>query len=158
MTPWILWFLQTLKLALEAAFAKTEGVLRKSRFWDAHRTVSINERQRKVLNMLFDGFEGKLNSSKWYMINHCSQDTVNRDIKDLITKGILRPTGEGGRSTNYELFFFLIKRYVRNLCFGKSTIYKQIKNLKLVSKLADIQVFLLTLHSKPSFRKRRFRK
>ena len=31
-TPWIQWFLQTLKLALEAAFEKTEGVLRKSRF------------------------------------------------------------------------------------------------------------------------------
>ena len=102
-TPWIRWFLQTLKLALEAAFEKTEGVLRKSRFWDAHRSVSINERQRKVLNMLFDGFEGKLNSSKWYKINHCSQDTANRDIRDLIAKGILKPTGEGGRSTNYEL-------------------------------------------------------
>lgn len=36
-----------------------------------------------------------------------------------------------------------MKRYVRNLCFGKSTIYKQIKNLKLVSKLADIQVFFI---------------
>ena len=102
-TPWIQWFLQTLKLALEAAFEKTEGVLRKSRFWDAHRSVSINERQRKVLNMLFDGFEGKLNSSKWYKINHCSQDTANRDIRDLIAKGILKQTGEGGRSTNYEL-------------------------------------------------------
>ncbi len=107
-TPWIRWFLQTLKLALEAAFEKTEGVLRKSRFWDAHRSVSINERQRKVLNMLFDGFEGKLNSSKWYKINHCSQDTANRDIRDLIAKGILKPTGEGGRSTNYELVFPLV--------------------------------------------------
>ena len=65
----------------------------------------FHQRQRKVLNMLFDGFEGKLNSSKWYRINHCSQDTANRDIKDLIAKGILRPTGEGGRSTNYELVF-----------------------------------------------------
>lgn len=107
-TPWIQWFLQTLKLALEAAFEKTEGVLRKSRFWDAHRSVSINERQRKVLNMLFDGFEGKLNSSKWYKINHCSQDTANRDIRDLIAKGILKSTGEGGRSTNYELVFPLV--------------------------------------------------
>lgn len=107
-TPWIQWFLQTLKLALEAAFEKTEGVLRKSRFWDAHRSVSINERQRKVLNMLFDGFEGKLNSSKWYKINHCSQDTANRDIRDLIATGILKPTGEGGRSTNYELVFPLV--------------------------------------------------
>lgn len=66
------------------------------------------ERQRKVFNMLFDGFEGKLNSSKWYKINHCSQDTANRDIRDLITKGILKPTGEGGRSSNYELVFPLV--------------------------------------------------
>lgn len=105
MTPWIQWFLQTLKLALEAAFAKTEGVLRKSRFWDAHRTVSINERQRKVLNMLFDGFEGKLNSSKWYKINHCSQDTANRDIKDLIAKGILRPQERVAEAPIMSWFF-----------------------------------------------------
>ena len=71
--------------------------------WDRHRTDTFNDRQRKVINMLFDGFEGKLNSSKWYKINHCSQDTANRDIKDLIAKGILQSTGEGGRSTNYEL-------------------------------------------------------
>ena len=82
---------------------KTENVVHKARFWDAHRTIAFNDRQRKVLNMLFDGFEGKLNSSKWYKINHCSQDTANRDIKDLMEKGVLRQTNEGGRSTNYEL-------------------------------------------------------
>ncbi len=102
-TPWIQWFLLTLKTALENALQKTENVVRKARFWDKHRMVVFNERQRKVLNMLFDGFEGKLNSSKWYKINHCSQDTANRDIKDLVAKGVLRQTDEGGRSTNYEL-------------------------------------------------------
>ncbi len=102
-TPWIQWFLQTLKTALESALLKTENVVRKAHFWDKHRTVSFNERQRKVLNMLFDGFEGKLNSSKWYKINHCSQDTANRDIKDLVAKGVLRQKDEGGRSTNYEI-------------------------------------------------------
>lgn len=39
-----------------------------------------------------------------------------------------------------------------------SIMFKQIKKLKLISKYADIQLFLLTLHSKPLFRKRRFRK
>lgn len=92
-----------MKSAIETALAKTENVVRKTQFWEKHRTVTFNDRQRKVLNMLWDGFEGKLNSSKWYKINHCSQDTANRDIKDLIEKGILRSTGEGGRSTNYEL-------------------------------------------------------
>ncbi|RGK35485.1 hypothetical protein DXD25_01225 [Prevotella sp. TF12-30] len=36
--------------------------------------------------------------------------------------------------------------------------FKQIKNLKSTSKLTDIQAFLLSLHSKPPFRKQRFRK
>lgn len=104
-TPWITWFLETLKSAIEAALAKTENVVRKKQFWEKHRTITLNDRQRKVLNMLLDGFDGKLNSSKWYKINHCSQDTANRDIKDLIEKGILQSTGEGGRSTNYILSF-----------------------------------------------------
>jgi Fic family protein len=58
------------------------------------------------LNILFDGFEGKLKSSKWAKITKCSSDTALRDIKDLIEKGILRQELQGGRSTNYELAEF----------------------------------------------------
>ena len=102
-TEWIGWFLQTLKESIEAALQKTANVAYKTTFWQQHRDTPLNDRQRKVLNMLLDGFDGKLNSSKWYKINHCSQDTANRDIRDLIAKGILQQTQEGGRSTNYEL-------------------------------------------------------
>jgi Fic family protein len=62
--------------------------------------------QRFVLNKMFDGFEGKLKSSKWAKIAKCSPDTALRDIKDLIDKGILRQEQQGGRSTNYELAEF----------------------------------------------------
>lgn len=103
-TEWIRWFLETLKTAVEAALVKTERVVAKKKFWDCHHDTPINDRQRKVLNMLLDGFEGKLTSSKWYKINHCSQDTATRDINDLVVKGILRKSNDGGgRSTNYEL-------------------------------------------------------
>ena len=102
-TEWIGWFLQTLKESLESALQKTANVAYKTTFWQLHRDTPLNDRQRKVLNMLLDGFDGKLNSSKWYKINHCSQDTANRDIRDLIAKGILQQTQEGGRNTNYEL-------------------------------------------------------
>jgi len=78
----------------------------KTKFWDSHTDIQLNKRQKKVINLLLDGFEGKLNSSKWYKINHCSQDTANRDIKDLIEKQILRKTESGGRSTSYELCDF----------------------------------------------------
>lgn len=40
----------------------------------------------------------------------------------------------------------------------KQEAHKQIKKLKLANKQADIQAFLLPLHSKPSFPKQRFRK
>lgn len=102
-TDWIEWFLITLKKAITESLGKTDNVIRKTAFWDKHRATPLNDRQRKVINKLFDGFEGKLNSSKWYKMNHCSQDTANRDIKDLINKGILRCSEEGGRSTSYEL-------------------------------------------------------
>ena len=68
-----------------------------------HEHTPINERQRLIINKLFDGFEGKLQSSKWAKICKCSQDTAIRDIKDLMEKGILQQEQQGGRSTNYEL-------------------------------------------------------
>ena len=78
-------------------------VLTKDSFWEAHASDTLNERQVKILNRLLDGFEGKLTSSKWATMNHCSQDTANRDIRDLIDRGILVRGQAGGRSTSYEL-------------------------------------------------------
>lgn len=105
-TEWLNWFLHCLRNAMLATENTTQQILRKSAFWKLHEKTSINERQRKVLNMLFDNFEGKLQSSKWAKINKISPDTALRDIKDLIEKGILQQTNEGGRSVNYELIDF----------------------------------------------------
>jgi len=63
----------------------------------------MNERQRYMLNKLFDRFEGKLTTSKWAKMTKCSHDTSLRDIKDLVEKGILKEDQAGGRSTNYVL-------------------------------------------------------
>ena len=62
-TPWMRWILGCLDRAFDGAEATLAGVLRKARFWEAHAGESINERQRKVLNRLLNGFEGKLTSS-----------------------------------------------------------------------------------------------
>lgn len=102
-TQWIEWFICTLKDAIRAALDKTERVFEKTRFWDKYRELPLNERQAKVINMLLDGFDGKLTSSKWYKINHCSQDTALRDINDLISKGVLQKSPDGGRNSSYEL-------------------------------------------------------
>lgn len=63
----------------------------------------LNERQVKLLNRLLDGFDGKLTSSKWAAIAKCSPDTALRDINELLTRGVLRKSEAGGRSTGYEL-------------------------------------------------------
>lgn len=102
-TGWIAWFLVTLHQAVATSIGKMDRVIQKTDFWNQHADTEVNERQRKIINRLWDGFEGKLTSSKWAKICHCSQDTALRDIHDLEEKGILRDTGEGGRSKNYEL-------------------------------------------------------
>ncbi len=102
-TDWLNWFLNCLKNALLETEKTLEKVLDKANFWDKHENTPINERQRLIINKLFDGFEGKLKSSKWAKIAKCSTDTALRDIKGLIKKGILEQEQSGGRSTNYIL-------------------------------------------------------
>ena len=102
-TEWIVWFLNCLYRALKKSEKTIEKVLDKADFWDKHKNTALNSRQRLMINKLFDGFVGKLKTSKWAKIAKCSQDTALRDIKDLIEKNILRQEKSGGRSTNYEL-------------------------------------------------------
>lgn len=102
-TEWIVWFLNCLKNALINTELAVEKTIRKSEFWKKHENTEINHRQRFMLNKLLDGMDGKLKSSKWAKMSKCSSDTALRDIKDLISKGILWQESEGGRSTNYEL-------------------------------------------------------
>lgn len=56
-----------------------------------------------MLNKLLDGFEGKLNTSKWAKITKTSPDTALRDILDLVNKNVLVKEEGGGRSTSYKL-------------------------------------------------------
>lgn len=102
-TLWLEWFLGCLARAFDGAESTLATILTKARFWEQNRSISLNDRQRKILNLLLDGFEGKLTSSKWAKICKCSQDTAGRDIADLMKHGILVKDSAGGRSTNYLL-------------------------------------------------------
>jgi Fic family protein len=102
-TGWLTWYLNCLSRALSATDTRLQAILRKTKFWDKHAQSGMNERQRLMINKLFDGFDGKLNTSKWAKITKCSQDTALRDIQDLMKKKILKKEDSGGRSTNYIL-------------------------------------------------------
>jgi Fic family protein len=102
-TGWIKWFLQCLINAIISTDTILQKVLYKADFWNRHSKTTINDRQRKLLNRILDGMEGKLTSSKWAKIAKCSKDSAIRDINDLISKNILQKEPTGGRSTSYML-------------------------------------------------------
>ncbi|MFT5348373.1 MAG: Fic family protein [Bacteroidia bacterium] len=102
-TKWMVWFLDCLVNALKSTDGLLTRILFKANFWNTHAKIQLNERQKKLLNMLLDGFDGKLTSSKWAKIAKCSKDSAVRDLNDLITKNILTKEDAGGRSTSYEL-------------------------------------------------------
>ena len=102
-TAWFEWFLSCYDRAVESAQTMLESTLRKARFWEAHAGQDLSERQRRIINRLLDGFEGKLTTRKWAALGTCSQDTAYRDILDLVARGILKKGPEGGRSTSYSL-------------------------------------------------------
>jgi Fic family protein len=103
-TPWMTWFVGCLERAIDQADSLTSGVLRKAAIWRLlHDGPPVNERQRRVVNKLLDGFEGFLTTSKYARIARCSTDTALRDIGDLVERGVLIRNAAGGRSTSYRV-------------------------------------------------------
>lgn len=104
-TEWLIWFLGCLDRAIEQSNQITSSALEKELFWQnlKKRKVSLNDRQKKVLNKLFSGFEGKLTRDKWMKITKTSSRTALRDIEELIAIGVIEQEEAGGRSTSYRL-------------------------------------------------------
>jgi DNA-binding response OmpR family regulator len=93
------------KRAIEHSNEITRGALAKESFWQElnKKNVSLNLRQKKVLNKLLGDFEGKLTREKWMRLTKASSRTALRDIDELIELGVLEQEGAGGRSTSYRL-------------------------------------------------------
>ena len=102
-THWMEWFLGCLGRAIDGAQTALSAVLAKARFWDRIKNVQLNDRQRLVINLLIDRFEGKLTTSKYAALTKSSQDTAHRDVLALVEHGVLIRNPEGGRSTSYSL-------------------------------------------------------
>src|SRR5574344_385868 len=101
-TPWLKWFLENLSTAIDNSEELLKSILQKAEFWNKNKSVQMNKRQIKILNIFMDDFKGNLTTIKWAKICGCSQDTATRDIADLIKKGILIKQGEA-RATHYIL-------------------------------------------------------
>jgi Fic family protein len=102
-TDWLLWFLGCLDRAMAGTELSLAEVFRKEQFWKTYAGLTLNDRQRFMLNKLLDGFNGKLTSTKWAALAKCSQDTAQRDIQHLVDSGVMVKSAGGGRSTSYAL-------------------------------------------------------
>ena len=102
-TEWLIWFLKTIKKAINSADKPLAGVFKKARFWEKQIGLPFNNRQIKMINRLIEGLPVKLNTSVWGEMCDCSQDTALRDIQDLLNKKVLVNGIGGGRSTHYIL-------------------------------------------------------
>jgi Fic family protein len=104
-TEWLTWFLGCLDRAIEQSSQISDSALEKELFWQdlKKKNVVLNDRQKKVLNKLFSGLEGKLTRDKWMKITKASSRTALRDIEELIAAGVLEQEEAGGRSTSYRL-------------------------------------------------------
>ena len=102
-TEWMTWFLRCLDRSIQSSEGTLSSVLAKARFWQRHEQATINARQRRMINQLFDGFYGNLTTTKWSKMTKCSHDTALRDIIGLIDQEILVRNAGGGRSTSYRL-------------------------------------------------------
>jgi Fic family protein len=102
-TEYLEWFLGCFKRALLSSEKNLEIILDKSRFWDKYRFIPANDRQRLIINYLYDNYDkeiGFLRTSVYAKHAKCSTDTALRDLQDLVSKGMLK-VEDSGKKTNY---------------------------------------------------------
>ena len=107
LTDWLDWFFRTFSASIDYSTGMIEKALFLQKFYKKTAGIGLNDRQRKVLKKLLDifpeDFSGGLTNKKYTVITKTSTETAKRDLKDLVTKGILHYGDAGGRSTYYLL-------------------------------------------------------
>lgn len=104
-TKYLEWFLGCFERALMASEQNLEILLDKAHFWDKHKSTNMNDRQRLVINYLYDNYSkevGFLRTSTYAKLTKCSTDTALRDLQDLVSKEMLKAEGSG-KKTNYVI-------------------------------------------------------
>ena len=103
---WVQWFARALGQACVAASTLLDAAVEKSRFWAMHSRLTLNERQRKVIQRLLDegngGFMGGLNVQKYIKMTGTSKPTATRDLGDLVRYGLLLARGQG-KAVRYDV-------------------------------------------------------
>ena len=89
--------------SIESAEEMLSTILNKAIFWQSHSQDVISDRQKQVLNTYLDGYAGKLKVKNWAKLASVSVDTAERDVKALVSSGILVPQPGRFRDVSYGI-------------------------------------------------------
>jgi len=103
LTEWMLWYLSTMKTAIDTANSMVSTTLCKHFFWMHFAETVMSDRQKNTLNRFLDGYEAKITSKNWASLNKCSRDTANRDIADLVAKQVLTVDVPDAKRPTYSI-------------------------------------------------------
>lgn len=139
-TNWLEWYLECLGRAIGTSETMLSSVLSKAIFWRTFSAIAITDRQQKVLNIYLDGYSGKLTAKNWAKLADISLDTANRDIKDLVSKGMLSPAKGRIRDISYTINYVIEDAFFRDfsateiICndgkYYLTTLYKDLQKLE----------------------------
>jgi Fic family protein len=101
-TDWLVWFLGCYERAALHTLDVVSEVQFTNQVFVRAAKAGINERQSKVLRAFLDRYEGRLNPAKYAQIANVSKDTAQRELADLVAKGVLTRTGATSK-VSYEL-------------------------------------------------------
>ncbi|MBY7813499.1 Fic family protein [Vibrio fluvialis] len=103
-TPWLVWFFNTLNETFADVLKEIDQTLFKTNFWRTVDQTKLTAEQVKVLNRMLDGdFEQGINTTQYHKVAKVSKPTATRHLSALVELGCLVKSDAGGRSTRYML-------------------------------------------------------
>ncbi|MCH7371483.1 Fic family protein [Aeromonas sp. MR16] len=106
-TPWLVWFLETLEADLQRAISQVQADSAKNVFWLQHHATPLLPEQRMLLDHLLDGCAQGSNksicASQYQKLTSVSKSTATRHLSEMVTKGLLVKLPSRGRSSRYQI-------------------------------------------------------
>lgn len=104
LTRWIIWNIDLAVMAENDAVKSLKKSLRLSALMRTLDPSLFNSREITMMYKLADGsFFGKLTNEKWVKMNKCSPAAALRDLKHLVSCGLLIESGDSGPKSGYYL-------------------------------------------------------